>query len=509
MIVVGDCVAAMREMDVESVDAIVTDPPYGLAFMGKRWDYDVPGVDAFVAMLRVLKPGGRLLCFAGTRTMHRMWCNIEDAGFTIEDSIVWLYGSGFPKHRSKLKPAHEPICVARKPAPRATPLNIDECRIPTDEALSGGGYVDHMHGGNYSNGRAGEASAERRYGKRGATDLNATPGPRGGDPAGRWPANVVLDEEAAQVLDEQSGAAGGKDGRGFQGGSRPIGFANVGSDAGDGRPCGPLYGDSGGASRFYKVVKWTHDDASTAGSPSDPSSERGASAPGDAATSDSHGEAHNGRSGPNHGPAYISVCESCIQHPNLARDAVDPASTGTIPITPIFCGLCGSVLPVTDAFTSRESAAREVGASDRESATRFLYSAKASRSERDAGLDGMPAVEWWHGAPNGYRPDQLNTSSAGGTRNAARSRNHHPTVKPIDLMRWLVRLVTPAGGLVLDPFAGSGTTGIAAVLEGREFIGIEREAEYAEIARQRIRHYKETTALDLFTERTARPEVES
>lgn len=377
-ILLGDCREVLAAMDGESVDAIVTDPPYGLAFMGKRWDYDVPGVEAFAEMLRVLKPGGRLLCFAGTRTMHRMWCNIEDAGFTIEDTIAWMYGSGFPKHRSKLKPAYEPICVARKPAPKATPLNIDECRIPTDDALSGGGYVDHMHGGNYGNGRAGEKSAGRRYGERGATNMNATPGPRGGDPLGRWPANVVLDEDAARALDEQSGIL-------------TSGFMAAGT----------------------------------------------------------------------------------------RRNVTDSVALGKM----------------NGNAASRDTFADSGGAS------RFFYCAKASRAERDEGLGDMPlrgvgameddTYEWSREAERGRKPRD------------AQGRNHHPTVKPIELMRWLVRLVTPAGGVVLDPFTGSGTTGIAAVIEGREFVGIEREAEYAEIAERRIKHWLATKPLDLFGEDAA------
>ena len=93
----GDCLERMTEMDAESIDAIVTDPPYGLSFMGKKWDYDVPSVDIWRECLRVLKPGGHLLAFAGTRTQHRMAVNIEDAGFDIRDMIAWVYGSGFPK----------------------------------------------------------------------------------------------------------------------------------------------------------------------------------------------------------------------------------------------------------------------------------------------------------------------------------------------------------------------------------------------------------------------------
>src|SRR5690349_4692786 len=113
-IIHGDCLDVMKTWPDNCIDTFLTDPPYGLRFMGKRWDYDVPGVPLWREVFRTLRPGGRLLCFSGSRTRHRMVCNIEDAGFTIEDCMMWLYGSGFPKHGSKLKPAYEPICVARK-----------------------------------------------------------------------------------------------------------------------------------------------------------------------------------------------------------------------------------------------------------------------------------------------------------------------------------------------------------------------------------------------------------
>jgi len=96
----GDCLEVLRTILDCSVDAVVTDPPYGLAFMGKRWDYDVPSVEIWAECLRVLKPGGHLLAFAGTRTQHRMAVRIEDAGFEIRDMIAWVYGSGFPKSQN-------------------------------------------------------------------------------------------------------------------------------------------------------------------------------------------------------------------------------------------------------------------------------------------------------------------------------------------------------------------------------------------------------------------------
>src|SRR5689334_22306339 len=155
-VLVADCLIAMAILAADSVDAVVTDPPYHLTqasrggsarvpgtgpfgrhrvgakgFMGKTWDGGGVAfrVELWADVLRLLKPGCRLVAFGGTRTYHRMACAIEDAGFEIEDSLCWLYGSGFPKHDSKLKPAFEPIVMARKPAPRATLLNIDECRL--------------------------------------------------------------------------------------------------------------------------------------------------------------------------------------------------------------------------------------------------------------------------------------------------------------------------------------------------------------------------------------------
>lgn len=155
----GDCLEVLRLMEDNSVDSIVTDPPYGLSFMGKKWDYDVPSVDIWVECLRVLKPGGHLLAFAGTRTQHRMCVNIEDAGFEIRDMIAWVYGSGFPKGKSCLKPALEPITMARKRAKKVQPLNIDECRV--------------------------------------------------GDSNGRWPANLMHDgsDEVTELFPESNGGA--------------------------------------------------------------------------------------------------------------------------------------------------------------------------------------------------------------------------------------------------------------------------------------------------------------
>lgn len=373
----GDCLDALRAMPDDSVDSIVTDPPYGLTsrrpggrseatrgavmggFMGLKWDYDVPSVDVWVECLRVLKPGGHLLAFAGTRTQHRMAVRIEDAGFEIRDMIAWVYGSGFPKSHNgewggtALKPALEPITFARKPLVGTVAenvlkfgtgaLNIDGCRVdPTGESRA----------------RVGEASQDHRYTENGGTNFAAMPGPRGGAPQGRWPANLIHDG-SVDVITAFPLAAGQQ---GAVTGMEPSSKTNAVYGAFNGRPATTPRGDNGSAARFF-------------------------------------------------------------------------------------------------------------------------YCAKASAADRDEGLGGMAK----HAAGMLSNTSGRHITRRDGFEVAPRA-NHHPTVKPTDLMRYLCRLVTPPFGVVLDPFMGSGSTGKAATLEGYRFIGCELSAEYLEIARARIVH---------------------
>lgn len=352
----GDCRAVMATMDAESADAIVTDSPYGLKFMGKVWDRGVPGAPFWTEALRVAKPGAYLLAFGGTRTFHRLTCAIEDAGWEIHDCLSWLYGSGFPKHESKLKPAWEPIILARRPAKRATPLNIDGCCLPVlDEDYARNASGDRGHAGTRSNEE--EGSTNIRAGGGSASAL------------GRWPANVVLDPEAAEMLDAQSGT---------------------------------LISGAGPTRR------------------------------GPGKTRNSYGD-----------------------------------------------------------FAGQESVELGRGVNVG-GASRFYYCAKPSKAERNAGLNHLTKKSGGSNA-RGFTADVAN----GNDRNAP-THNHHPTVKPLELMQWLCRLVTPKGGIVLDPFCGSGTTGRAAVAEGFSFVGIELDPEYAAIARARIADYA-----PLFTEDNA------
>ena len=390
----GDCRALMAEMEGCSIDAVVTDAPYELGFMGRQWDATGVAFDpaTWAEALRVLKPGGYLLAFGGSRTYHRMACAIEVAGFEIRDQIMWIYGSGFPKSKNlhderegwgtALKPAHEPIVMARKPLIGSVAanvecfgtgaINIDASRVPNDEALRiGAGGIPMRHDPAVPRGRGGEASANRRYRDAGASDFAATPGPRGGDAKGRWPANIAHDG-SDDVL---------------------AAFPDAPGQQGD-----------------------------------------------------------------------LSRHAQCRQSPN---------------------GIYHGMRPALD----------HPARGDRGSAARFFYCAKATKADRDEGLAYF--------APQAF----VQFQTASGTSGKASSlsdgrdtqyRNIHPTVKPTALMRWLVRMVTPPGGVILDPFTGSGSTGKASMLEGFDFVGCELTAEYLPIARARIaaaeQEYRRATA---------------
>lgn len=198
----GDCRQIMAAMDAESVDSIVTDPPYGLSFMGKDWDHGVPGVHFWHEALRVAKPGAHLLAFGGTRTFHRLMVAIEDAGWEIRDTLMWVYASGFPKSKNlngewqgwgtALKPAWEPIILARKPligtvaenvlAWGTGGLNVDGCRVPV---------TDEQYARNCSGDRGHDQNRER------AMEFGMTAGKA--SEVGRWPASSTARRRRART----------------------------------------------------------------------------------------------------------------------------------------------------------------------------------------------------------------------------------------------------------------------------------------------------------------------
>jgi len=399
-VLTGDCVESMRAMPDCSIDAVVTDPPYGLSkepdiaevlrhwlagedyehrgggFMGKSWDSFVPGPSVWREVLRVLKPGGHALVFSGTRTYDLTVIAMRIAGFEIRDQLAWIYGSGLPKYldvakaidkaaghwrgragevvgcsvsmsgphyartdkgepitddakrwegwATALKPAQEPIVLARKHIARkhtvaanviahgTGALHIDACRIGDEERI---------------NAPAGNKPGLPTYALGGVRGMPQDAEPRCA--VGRWPANVLLDEDAAAVMDEQ----------------------------------------------------------------------------------------HAG-------------------------------------------------------------------------ASRFFYIAKASVSEREAGLEaaGLPLVKNSDQTGRAEGSAGLNSGRSGAVGGSDGRRNHHPTVKPVSLMRHLIRLVAPPGGIVLDPFAGSGTTLVAAIREGTHAVGCELSPEYVRIIEARTAH---------------------
>jgi len=401
----GDCLKEMAKLKENSVDSIVTDPPYGINFMGKKWDSDVPGVEIWKQAFRVLKPGGWLLAFSGTRTHHRLTVNIEDAGFEIRDMIGWIYGSGFPKSLdiskaidknlgvdreilgkmkgaaskntnslgefnstydetepkteeakewagwgTALKPAFEPITVARKP--------LSEKTVAQNVLKHGTGGINiegcriktqELKNKIYKN-KGDNLSFGGTYGK-GDVKGNAT---------GRWPANLIHDgsEEVQEFFNKA-----------------PVV-----------QPCG-------------SIKKSTHTK-----------------------------------------------------------------------------GMFGAGTPSTFYGYDGDSPAR------------FFYCAKASKSDRDAGLYRLKYKQ--KKTRNTYGEQSEYNCSDGskriGNKGTSLAKNFHPTVKPTELMRWLVRLVTPKGGTCLDPFMGSGSTGRGAKLEGFDFIGIEIDEEIFELAEKRI-----------------------
>ena len=379
----GDCIEQMRQLEPNSVDSIVTDPPYELGFMGKSWDST--GIAYSVKMwdeaLRVLKPGGHLLAFSGSRTYHRMAVAIEDAGFEIRDQIMWVYGSGFPKSLDVSKAIDKQAGVEREVVGSVS-TNIG------------------MQGGNFTAGS-----------QTGLVDITAPTTDKAKQWAG-WgtalkPAHepIVLARKpliktvATNVIIHGTGALN-------------IDGSRVGNNGGT---AGATFGDG----------------------------------------QEIYGNGLNGERG-------IAVDGLGRWPANFIHDGSDE---------------------VVELL---------------EDAARFFYCAKASKKDRNEGLDDFAGKEV--GTKGNGLARTCATCGASTLQgcecpdrtyvNPTRA-NHHPTVKPTELMRYLVRLVTPPNGTVLDPFMGSGSTGKAAVLERFSFIGIDQSADYLEIATARIKHAQE------------------
>lgn len=239
-LLIGDVLTNLRAMPTASCSAALSDPPYGLDFLGMAWDKVLPPPQVWIELSRVLTPGANALIFGGTRTFHRLAVALEDAGFAVVDTLMWLHSQGLPKSKALLKPAWEPIVLVRNVG-GITPLNIDGCRIGT--GLGGE--------------RMGEASASRRYTERGTTNFAMKPGPRGGDARGRWPANVIADSDTAVAIDQASGIR--------KSGAMRAGTMRARADSYSGNWGGAatkadISKSEGGASRFFYCPKVKGDD---------------------------------------------------------------------------------------------------------------------------------------------------------------------------------------------------------------------------------------------------------
>lgn len=424
----GDCLEVLRTLADSSVDAIITDPPYGLSFMGKKWDYDVPGVKIWAECLRVLKPGGHLLAFAGTRTQHRMAVRIEDAGFEIRDMIAWVYGSGFPKSLDVSK-AIDKAAGAEREVIGKTVRSANRAAAPDQS----GGKSYRLEGeSEITRPATDEAKQWQGWG----TALKPALEPI---TVARKP---LVGTVAANVLGHGTGALN-IDGCRVPAETMPQNTGNGGMP----RRHEDEQRDPGIVSQPHALGRWP------ANVIHDGSNEILAAfpvAPGQMADASRSTKPRNSQ--------HI--------YGALRRGRGDEASANT--------DNAGAV-----GFSMRPGMRRL----DTGSAARFFYCPKASRADRNEGTEGLPQRQGGMVSNTSgqhlTRRDDYEPPQVG---------NHHPTVKPTDLMSYLCRLVTPPGGLVLDPFMGSGSTGKACMREGFRFLGIEREAEYLAIARARIEH---------------------
>ena len=421
----ADNIKVLKQIADNVIDTVVTDPPYGLRFMQRKWDYDVPSVETWQEILRVMKPGATLLSFAGSRTQHRMAVNIEDAGFILKDTLIWLYSTGFPKAADISKQIDKKFGVEREIVGYREPFgregrkqkgnntygmpisNVDESQkgnndfsikqpieVPaTPEAKLWDGYKSHglkpayepiimaikQNDGSYANNalkwsvsglniQAGRIGNELRISKWASTKgITYSPANKNGSTIakGRFPANILLDEESARLLDEQSEV-----------------------------------------SRSRAGIRRNHN------------------------------KGHEGW------------------------------SKGTF--------------RSGDLYSSYN---------DKGGASRFFYVARASKSERNLGLEGMLVK----------RPDGRTKTGMGSfeKKGIQPQQNYHPTVKPLKLMEYLIKLTLMPNPdqIYLDPFLGSGTTAIACEKFGKKWIGIELSEEYCEIAKNRIMAVNKTKRL--------------
>tara|TARA_R100001224_G_C4020506_1_gene149152 strand:- start:557 stop:1768 length:1212 start_codon:yes stop_codon:yes gene_type:complete len=379
---------------LKDIDACVTDPPYGLSFMGKKWDYDVPDMDIWTQVHNVLKPGAHLLSFFGSRTYHRGAIPIEDAGFEIRDQIMWLYGSGFPKSYNIAKGIEGKL-------KHGTANWKDWNKLDGDLVDSKIGYSKMQHKQGYRD----KDYSEKKHIQNVKFHTKEAQQYEGWGTALK-PAHepIVMARKpfkgsvAENVLEHGTGGIN-------------VDECRVGNQTMINRPAG----NKGGGNSYNLSVK------------------------------------------------------------GMPQDAISTTSDGRFPANIMHDGS----EEVQEIFADK---------------ARYFYCAKANKKDRDEGLDGFQEVRT--GAMSATADNSMLTGS--GNLRETKRKNTHPTVKPTELMKYLCRLVTPKGGVVLDPFMGSGSTGKAAIEEGLSFVGIEMDEDYFEIACARIEAAYKQKSLELF-----------
>jgi DNA modification methylase len=444
----GDCLEVLRSLPDCSVDSVVTDPPYGLSFMGKRWDYDVPSVEVWAECLRVLKPGGHLLAFAGTRTQHRMAVRIEGAGFEIRDMIAWVYGSGFPKSLDVSKAIDKMDAAQEQQARRyrftewVRSTGITSKQI--DEA------TQTNMGGHYTTAASQPAIMTREHLEACRHLLGDIPEwvEREADIRSVESKNFAEREVVGQHQTDMGG----------------LGGERLGQKGGD--ITAPATPEAKQWQGWGTALKPALEPITVARKPLIGTVAENVLQHGTGAINVDGGrvgteQRYNPPAGNKAGGNSLNM--SAVGMP---EDADGSTAAGRWPANFIHDG--------------SEEATDLLGAS-----ARFFYCAKASKADRDEGCEKLQERSAGECVDRVEGSAGMESPRAGAGRTSG-SRNHHPTVKPTDLMRYLCRLVTPPSGIVLDPFMGSGSTGKAAMLEGFAFVGIEREAEYIDIAKARI-----------------------
>jgi DNA modification methylase len=490
----GHCAHRLRSIAEASIDACVTDPPYGLKFMGKKWDAQVPTVTEWREVYRVLKPGAHLLAFGGTRTYHRLVSNIEDAGFEIRDQLAWIFGSGFPKSLDVSKAIDKTRAEDIEPVRaicRVVRAAMDAKGLKSKDLARHFGdchprLIDHWAARD-TDSQPSLPTWEQWLTLRGllaiadSYDVEVRRlNDRKGTPGESW--------QNAEVVGEHEGETPGFGDHRFSVRDRSI------------RAPTDLAGEWSG---WGTALKPAQEPIVLARKPLDGTvsenvQEHGtgalnidgcriAGAPGAGVWGSSNKECQSGRTfnGSPSGTEFISERHALGRWPaNVLHDGSDE-------VVSLFPDEAGAAAPVhrrgSDKFRTAYGAfagnVDEHGSTfqgDSGSAARFFYCAKASREDREDGLAHI-------GMRSDLKFDPTSAIANDGRRGEMMSRNNHPTVKPTDLMRWLCRLITPPGGTVLDPFMGSGSTGRGAFLEDFSFIGIEREAQWLPIAEARIR----------------------